>query len=27
MFDIESNGIRAVYHKAIGDSFNISHEG
>jgi hypothetical protein len=27
MFDIEPNGIRAVYHKAIGDGFNISHEG
>jgi len=27
MFDIEPNGIRAVYHKAIGGGFNISHEG
>jgi len=27
MFDIEPNGIRAIYHKAIGDGFNISHEG
>jgi hypothetical protein len=27
MFDIDPNGIRAIYHKAIGDGFNISHEG
>jgi len=27
MFDIESNGIRVIYHKAIGDGLNISHEG